>query len=617
MKENGNNMKKTYITIFIIFLLRFSLSAEIDNSFTASLLNKSDGMIREYDSSSLQVWNNPREYIKLWNIKLDSAFKTGDNLNAAIALNQIGLGYSYINDYDKALKFYFNALKIYESENNIKGIAELNNNIGLIYKYIRSHSKAKEYYEKALELFQQVGDKKGIANSLTYIGNIYYHRAEYEPALKNFEEALKIFEEIKDNKGITFPLNNIGTIYNKMNNPQKAEYYFFRSYSISLNNKNNWDIANALNNLADVSISLNNHDSALYFINKSLIISKEINYQDVQLDSYKFLCRLYQKIGNTMKYLENYKELSDVRYSLFNEEISKNISDLQIKYETEKKEMENNILKLKQEKQQLTIYFLILIIFVILIFIVQLKKAYNKVRQQKDILFILNHEKNEFLGIASHDLKNPLTSIVMASDIILDSSIDSSSRILVETIKRSADKMTMLIDNLLNVNKIETTGISLKIENTDIMPILTKLKYDYESKAYKKNIQLQTEWKETPCIAYCDKNAFEQIADNLISNAVKYTESNKKITIKLFEVSNNICLEVLDEGQGISETEQKKLFGKFMRLSSKTTGGEHSTGLGLYIVKKLADAMGCEILCSSELNKGSVFRLKLKKGKYN
>lgn len=106
-----------------------------------------------------------------------------------------------------------------------------------------------------------------------------------------------------------------------------------------------------------------------------------------------------------------------------------------------------------------------------------------------------------------------------------------------------------------------------------------------------------------------DRDAFVHIFDNILSNAIKYTPSDKKVIINYFisQDNNNIIIEVIDQGPGISEDDQKKMFGKFAKLSAKPTGGESSSGLGLYAVKLYAEMINAQILVESKLGEGSKF----------
>jgi signal transduction histidine kinase/CheY-like chemotaxis protein len=225
-------------------------------------------------------------------------------------------------------------------------------------------------------------------------------------------------------------------------------------------------------------------------------------------------------------------------------------------------------------------------------------------------LIRLNQEKNEFLGVVAHDLKNPLSGLKGYAEDILDSFDELTKEELIELvskIKLGTIQMFNLVVNLLDINAIESGKLNFKFEAVDIIPIMQKVLNNYQERAKAKNIKLHLESQPPLLIALIDKNTCEGILDNLVSNAIKYSPLNKNIYIRLCQRDSYIRSEVQDEGTGLSESDLPKLFGKFTRLSSKPTGGEHSTGLGLFIVKKLVEAMKGKVWCESQLGQGATF----------
>jgi len=235
---------------------------------------------------------------------------------------------------------------------------------------------------------------------------------------------------------------------------------------------------------------------------------------------------------------------------------------------------------------------------------------------QKKQLIQLNQEKNEFLGMAAHDLKNPLSAISGATELIeeiiqaqAENFVDKTDIIeLTKIIDLSTQVMFKLLTNLLDVNAIESGKIPLNLENRDIFPLVSEIVVEYTEKAKRKNINLHFIHADNKYIAYVDINMVRQVIDNLVSNAVKYSPLAKNVYVRIFATENtNICCEIQDEGPGLSDAEQAKLFQKFSRLTPQPTNDESSTGLGLFIVKKLINAMGGKVWCESELGKGSKF----------
>ncbi len=241
----------------------------------------------------------------------------------------------------------------------------------------------------------------------------------------------------------------------------------------------------------------------------------------------------------------------------------------------------------------------------------ELKEKNETLLKLNQQLRFLNKEKNEFLSIAAHDLKNPLSAIQSLAGIIHNSLDKLSKDKLIEfasMIEFSSKKMFSLIKNLLDVNAIESKKIHLSFNTYNFESCLKMVLKNYIEPAKKKEIRLEYQSKgEETYPVFVDENALYQILDNLISNAVKYSPIGKTVFINLFEDENVVRCEIQDQGTGIKKEEQALLFGKFARLTPQPTAGEHSTGLGLFIVKKLVTAMKGRVWCESEFGDGAKF----------
>lgn len=240
----------------------------------------------------------------------------------------------------------------------------------------------------------------------------------------------------------------------------------------------------------------------------------------------------------------------------------------------------------------------------------------RELHEKNTALIKVNQEKNEFLGIAAHDLKNPLSAIKGLSEEIQDSFHDMPEEEVIEfasMIQTSAEKMFQLITNLLDVNAIESGKVNISPKIIDILPTLNALANHYKNRAKEKKICLSFEPQASSYTAFADENTLHQVLDNLISNAIKYSPQDKNVFVRITDYEHSVCCEVQDEGPGLSQADQQKLFGKFTRLTAQPTGGEHSTGLGLFIVKRLIEAMKGKVWCESELGKGATFIIELSK----
>jgi signal transduction histidine kinase len=243
---------------------------------------------------------------------------------------------------------------------------------------------------------------------------------------------------------------------------------------------------------------------------------------------------------------------------------------------------------------------------------VQLKNK-ELIRLNHDLIK-LNHEKNEFLSIAVHDLKNPLSAIQGLADLIqtsLNESYveDSFTEILecARIITTSSQQMYEIITNLLDVNAIESGNITLTVKKLDLCETVQSVVRNYFERADAKNIPLQFQYPEQEYMILADERAMRQVLENIISNAIKYSPHGKRVNVRLSKKEGNVLCEIQDEGPGLNEADLSKLFNKFSHLTPKPTGSEDSTGLGLFIVKKLVERMNGKVWCKSQLGQGSTF----------
>jgi two-component system sensor histidine kinase/response regulator len=244
----------------------------------------------------------------------------------------------------------------------------------------------------------------------------------------------------------------------------------------------------------------------------------------------------------------------------------------------------------------------------------ELKYSKDIIKQKNEHLEELLKEKNEILSIAAHDLKNPLAGIIGFNEIIknyykrlTEEEIQNYSS-LIDT---SSRRMLAIISDLLDVNSVEIGKMTFNSTNFNLDEILEELVFSYRKRAQEKNIEIVYKVNDGTIPVFCDMTRTTQIFDNLISNALKFSDFNKKIYINSgvmeFENVKYSFAEIKDEGPGFTEEDKKKVFGKFARLSATPTNNEHSTGLGLSIVKKITESMNGRIILESQEGLGSSF----------
>lgn len=235
--------------------------------------------------------------------------------------------------------------------------------------------------------------------------------------------------------------------------------------------------------------------------------------------------------------------------------------------------------------------------------------SYNReLRQTNEVLQETLEQKSELLGIAAHDLKNPLFGIRGLSEILLENKeLDESMHRKLNLIYESADETLELINDLLESAAASSGQVRLDMELVDMGPVAEWVVHSFRQQAEKKGqqINLRTSGKDSRVEA--DERKLREAMSNLVSNAVKYSPRGAQIDVTVHRTDDEINFIVEDEGPGLSDEERKNLFAPFQRLSPEPTAGEASSGLGLYIVKQLVELHDGEVWVESEKGEGSTF----------
>lgn len=235
--------------------------------------------------------------------------------------------------------------------------------------------------------------------------------------------------------------------------------------------------------------------------------------------------------------------------------------------------------------------------------------------KQNEQLYQLNLDKDHFIGIASHDLQHPLTTILMLSEALLKKEAEELSekgKQICQMIHEASLQMKELISNYLDSHRYQSGKVKIVFTENNITALTNKIVGRYREIAGRKNIFLEFS-AEKNFKMMTDMACYTQIVENLVSNAIKFSHNGKSVLVSLKEKDKQVLLEVKDEGVGIKKKEIPLLFERFQQLTSRPTADEISTGLGLSIVKYLADQLKAEIEVNSVYKKGSVFRVKFSK----
>jgi len=242
----------------------------------------------------------------------------------------------------------------------------------------------------------------------------------------------------------------------------------------------------------------------------------------------------------------------------------------------------------------------------------------NKTKELSDSnekLKIVNDEKNVFLGIVAHDLRNPISSIYGMSDLLIADFKDELTEEIIEfikTIKSSSEYMLGMVNDFLDISVIESGKMELKRETIEYVPIIDRLVDFNQFIANSKGIKIQRKIViEDDVLVYIDVNKISQLFNNLVGNAIKFSAENSIISIAIEISKNKIITSIIDSGKGIAAEDLHKLFDLYSQGKNVATKHEKGAGLGLAISKKIVEAHSGYVNVESEIGIGSRFYFSL------
>ena len=564
-----------------------------------------------------------------------------DSLKEAKTNNYIGFCYTHLYNESKAIDFYLKSLSIYKKLKNDIGIANNYTDIGNLYYAQENFKIAEDYYYDAFEIYKRIGDKFGEASCYTNLGNTNIDEKNFNKGLEFFKKSIVLYKEIDDLAGIAIAYNNIGDTYIKLKEFKKSKSYFLKALELANEIKDQDLRSLVLLNISDLYNNSGNFKEAIKKANESNKIANEIGNLEYQGLNFLNLSVAYDGLGNFKEALNYYKKYTTSKDSLIKIDGNKKIQLFNALNKLEEKELtinnlaaENEITQLKYDNEKKLIYFLIgavvIFAFLIILFIYEQeskKKAYNllefknyqisrlnnEMQEQRDVLKQMNITKDKFFSIIAHDLKNPFNSIKGFTELLIENIneyTEEKQLKFLKVVKGSTVKASSLLNNLLIWANSQSGNLKFNPQKIDLKVELANVISFLEIQAFNKDIKIANKIQDN-IFLYADDNMLSTILRNLISNAIKFTQSEGRIEIISNTKNGFTKISIKDSGIGISEENLKNLFNIETKKSTLGTSNEQGSGLGLILCKEFVERHGGEIFVESELTLGSTFSFTL------
>ncbi|GAA4230546.1 hypothetical protein GCM10022291_00980 [Postechiella marina] len=563
-----------------------AISLEIrDSKLTADLYRKMAILSsRSFDYESAEKYGV---------LALEKANETKDWELIASSNLMIGNQFYKKNDFDIALQYYITVDSLYGSNYKTdRYLALCYDNIASIYTDIKDE-KALEYIDKGKDIYKALGDQEGLHYNYNLRG-IYFQRIEeIDTAIKNYEKALRFFSDYGNNFREIDVSYRLVTCYSISGHFNKGEELFKRMESKTDGSLNDESLYNFYSSGGDLYLNQNKYETAIKYFNKA---NEFFNYDKIEYSvrqrqyAFQGLANAYFGAKNYKKAFEalnTFKNITDSIYLKNSLEITKG---LETKYQTEKKEQEIALLKSekelsnqKQKSERSMLFGGLAFTSVAGVFLFLLFRDRQKVNKK---LTELDKAKSNFFANISHEFRTPLTLICNPIDEALkDDLLSSIKREQFVMAKRNSDRLLSLVNQLLDLSKIDAGQLKLRIQKGNIQNIISGLAESFNYLAKQKKLSYHLKIDKSNKESWFDKDALEKITINLLSNAFKYTPKNGSITCTSLIENNALQLSVKNTGIGFNKNELENIFTRFYQTDEQNEG----TGIGLALVKELVE----------------------------
>jgi signal transduction histidine kinase len=540
-------------------------------------------------------------------------------------------------DYNKSIEYSAELVKLAAPKNDYYNLQKGYNLLGVAYEVLEDTTRARENYEKALHYAELIQNDTLIFGSYNNLGNIYSSNQQtVQKGLDYYEKAINIADRTMT-ADITFtPVLNIAWTYLENEDYTLAAPYLKRAWNLSKEADNKYLQANLLalfgmyhSGKGEYEESREHFRQSIEMAEKdSLLVEASFAYEEYakMLTKYGLFEEAYSALRQHQKYREAIfqKEKNLQREAVYGrfqtEEYKKDLAAAQ----RERKYKDEVLAKTRQITW--VMIFSLGGLFLFLIFLFRnnriRKKLIGELRDKNDELTAAKEEaerlsllKTRFFSTVSHELRTPLYGVVGLTSLLLEENKNDKQKEDLKSLKFSADYLLALINDVLQMNKMESNLVHLENGNFDIQELFNGIIKSFETTRNHNNNSIELQIDENiPCNLIGDAMRLSQVMMNLVGNAVKFTQNGKvwiKAQLKGCEKEGcRIQFEVGDTGPGIPRNKQQEIFEEFSQLQSNNYNYQ-GTGLGLPIVKKLLQLFGSEIHLESEEGKGSVFSFEI------
>jgi signal transduction histidine kinase/DNA-binding response OmpR family regulator len=594
-------MKNLFLAILLMPFLAYS-QQEIDNLKDSlaikssqidriTILNRLGHLVRFSSMEKAMLYSK-----EALNLSKKEQYSIGE-IDAYIT---IGLIYWLQSLPEKGLESGLLAMRLSDSISYKKGIMEANLLLGSVYKDLDDVKKADAYTNAGLAVAQELNDDVGIARAYNGLGNYERKRKDEEHAFFYYQLALSSLKgNDLDRLNIKIlVLNNIAIYYLK-NDLAKAKKCLNEALDISIDTKLSVAELFTRFRLSDFHKKVGDFKKAHEQLVIAEMLSVELGIPNVRSKIYESIAECLKRLGQNdlahvyeVKYIELYDSLLDLQNA-------RHIAELEAKHKTE---IDNQKLRLLQQERKIQLIWQsvliggLVMVVVSGFFIYKLQRSrIQKTKKLVEIQHLLNIKlkevdklKTRFFANISHEFRTPLTLILAPLENELRRKISGEGRESLLIVKRNANRLLELVNQLLDLSKLESGKMELRIKQGDLKQFFFVLAASFESLSENKQISFVKKIQVANQPYWYDQDKLEKITTNILANAFKFTPAGGAVTLTVNSSDDStVSIQITDTGTGISKEEQAAVFSPFYQTKQAVESLQQGTGLGLSLVREL------------------------------
>ncbi len=409
----------------------------------------------------------------------------------------------------------------------------------------------------------------------------------------------------------------------------QAKSALLKALELAITLPDKWREVYILQNLAKIEWTTHNSSLAKNYINKAILKADSFKMHDLQVSNYQLKMTIAEEEND---YKAAYLSLQQIGFHTDELNARSGDFDLENYYLALEKEQlavekKNRDLELSLKNTQLrnsTIIGMLLSLLAIISVVAFFRQRHRRrallkkneiIQQQKEELANLDKAKSKFYANVSHELRTPLTLLVgPINSVIKNGNLNEHNLNLMKKAQKSCGELLSIVRSILDLSKMEANKIELDEELEHLHPIINRIVYAFESHAETNGINYSLTYQaRTQLHLMVDKAKLETIINNYLTNALKFTEPNGQVAVTVKDTGNHINIAIADTGRGIHPDDIPHIFNRFYQSKRAEAPTEGGTGIGLSLVKELANLMGGKVWVESEFKKGSTFYLEIPK----